>query len=92
MAVFSLHTFLLQNHTKVNTSRRFLVGCSDRRFLVYYSLVHWHSKTTKARFVLSALHDHDSCFKHQDVSLSQQIIPCAPNSLSNRLPNDRYFR
>ena len=34
MAVFSLHTFLLQSHTKVNTSRRFLVGCSDRRFLI----------------------------------------------------------
>ena len=37
MAVFSLHSFTTKSYQSYNASRRFLVGCSDCRFLVQFS-------------------------------------------------------
>ena len=58
----------------------------------WYSSVHshWYSKGKVRRFV-SPL-PWFLFWVSQDVSLSQQIIPCAPNWLSQRLPNDWHFR
>ena len=70
---------LLQSDNKVNTSRKFLVGCSDCRFLVQLSPLALVFQIRPFQFVLSdsALHALSMTMilvlVHQEVSLSQQI-------------------
>ena len=69
--------FLLQSHTKViiNASRRFLVGCSDCRFLVLYIVQAIRIGIPKERFVVSSLYYHDSCFKSaKTLALSNKLF------------------